>query len=87
MKELFYELHFLDRDDPHNPIVRIQVPNEREYKITDLARDLRIEFEAGYDDDEIISRDDWTEFKLDEICEKFGCAWDYVVTMGVLVIE
>ena len=85
MKELYYQIYFKEReDDLPLTTVCFRIPED---KVSEFVRELRLEFRAGYDDEEIESRDQWVEDLLNAITEKFGGLWSYAQMSGFLVVE
>lgn len=86
MVELLYEVHFVDRGDYINPIIRIRILEENKLAFMDELEEM---IDTGHDSEseEFISRDDWFESVVDSMCEQYNGIWSYVYIDGLLEIR
>lgn len=85
MKELYYQIYFKEReDDLPLTTVCFRVPEE---SVREFVKELRSWFDAGYDADEVGSRDQWVDDLLDAVTAKYGGLWSYAQMNGFLVVE
>ena len=86
MKELFFQLWFSGREQEKGtvPTAAIRVPED---KVRDFVKELRAKFDAGYDIDEVGSRDQWATDILDAVVAKYDGVWSYARVDGLLIIE
>ena len=85
MKELYYQIYFKEReDDLPLTTVCFRIPEEN---VVEFRRELRSVFDAGYDDDEITSRDQWVDDTLTALVAQFNGLWSYAIMNGFLVVE
>ena len=85
MKELYYQIYFKEReDDLPLTTICLRIPEEN---VREFVKELRSWFDAGYDPDEVGSRDQWVDDLLDAVTAKYGGLWSYAEMNGFFVVE